>query len=231
MYPASFEYLAPASLDEAIGLLKRHGDDAKILAGGHSLLPTMKLRLAQPRYLIDLAGVAGLQGIRQEPGRVLIGAMTLHADVAASPLLKEQLTALAEAAAVVGDPQVRNRGTLGGSIAHADPNADEPVALLALDASFTLVGPAGRREVAADEFFVDVFTTALQPDEVLTEISIPVPPTGAASAYRKLAHPASGFVVVSCAALLAGNKTSCSEARIALGGVGGRPIRASAVEA
>ncbi len=231
MYPASFEYFTPGTVDEALGLLKQYGDDAKLLAGGHSLLPAMKLRLAQPGYVIDLAGVAGLTGIKEEAGCVVIGAMTTHTEVAESALVKTKLTALAEAAALVGDPQVRNRGTIGGSVAHSDPNADEPAALVAFKASFTLVGPKGQREMSAEDFFVDIFTTALEPDEVLTAIRIPVASGQMGSAYRKFPHPASGFVVVSSAVVLVGSGTSCQEARIAMGGLGGKPFKATAAEA
>ncbi|HUZ78170.1 MAG TPA: xanthine dehydrogenase family protein subunit M [Chloroflexota bacterium] len=231
MYPASFAYHAPRSVEEAIALLAEHGDEAKLLAGGHSLLPTMKLRLAQPGHLIDLAGVAGLQGIREEGQRIVIGALTTHDELASSSLIRAKLTALAEAAAVVGDPQVRNRGTLGGSAAHADPNADEPVALVALEAVLVMVGPKGRREVPAVQFFEDIFTTALGADEVLTEIVVPVTSGKLASAYKKLPHPASGFVVVSCAAVLEGDGQRLQAARLGMGGLGGAPVRAAAAEA
>jgi carbon-monoxide dehydrogenase medium subunit len=232
VYPAAFDYLVPNSLDEALRFLTQHGDDAKLLAGGHSLIPMMKLRLAQPRYLIDLDRLPDLRGIRQEGDAVVIGALTLHADVAASALLRARLTGLAEAAGVIGDMQVRNRGTIGGSVAHADPGADLPVVLTALNSSFVLASQGGTRTVAADEFFVDVFTTVLRADEVLTEIRVPTPPNGSASAYEKLPNPASGYVVVSAGALIGRDASGrCTVARVMLGGLAGKPLRAAACEA
>src|SRR5579859_3319899 len=156
MYPASFEYLVPGSVQDAVSLLGQHGDDAKLLAGGHSLIPAMKLRLQEPKYLIDISRLPGMQGIREDGDRLIIGALTLHADVAGSQLVRQRAPGLAEAAAMIGDVQVRNRGTIGGSAAHADPNADYPVMLLALGASFGVVGPNGSRVIAADDFFVDL---------------------------------------------------------------------------
>ena len=233
MHPASFDYLVPHSVQETLELLTRHGEDAKLLAGGQSLIPTMKLRLAQPRYLIDLGRVADLpSGIRQEEDQVVIGAFTLHADVAASEVVREKLTGLAQAAEVIGDVQVRNRGTIGGSSAHADPGADFPVMLTALDANFVCVSPRGSRTIAAHDFFVDFFMTALEPDEVLTEIRIPLPPEGSSSAYAKLPNPASGYVVISAGVLLVrGPSGECAGARVAVGGLAAKPFRAGAVEA
>ena len=211
-------------------MLHEHGDDAKILAGGHSLVPSMKLRLLEPRYLIDLSRLTDMRGISVEGDHIAIGALTLHADIAASPLLLEQLPALAECAARVGDVQVRNRGTIGGSVAHADPNADEPVALLALGASFVLTGPTGSRAVPAGDFFVDLFTTSLAADEIVTEIHIPAPQRG--SAYTKMAHPASGYLVVSaCAVLTLDASGVCQSATIGMGGVSGKPVLAEATAA
>jgi carbon-monoxide dehydrogenase medium subunit len=231
MYPASFDYLAPKSLDEALELLSRHGDDAKLLAGGHSLIPAMKLRLAQPKVLIDLAQLPDMRGIRLEGQHVVIGALTLHADVAASGAVRQHIPALSDAAGLIGDVQVRNRGTIGGSAAHADPAADLPVALAALNAAFVLVSPHGTRTVAAGDFFVDFYTTALAPNEVLTEIRVPAPPAGSGSAYAKLPHPASGYVVVSAGALVTRDSAgACTAARVALGGVAGSPWRARATE-
>jgi carbon-monoxide dehydrogenase medium subunit len=229
---ASFEYLVPESLEEALQLLARYGEDAKVLAGGHSLIPMMKLRLAQPRYLIDLSHLPDMRGACPNGDSVVIGPLTMHTDVAASDLVRERLPGLAEAAAVIGDVQVRNRGTIGGSVAHADPAADLPVMLTVLSASFGLASPRGTRAVPADEFFVDLFTTALRPDEILTEIRVPVTPAGSGSAYAKLPHPASGYVVVSVGALIARDASGrCTAARVAIGGLGGRPHRALACEA
>jgi carbon-monoxide dehydrogenase medium subunit len=232
MFPAKFGYFAARSLKEALELLTTYGEDAKLLAGGHSLIPAMKLRLAAPRYLIDLGQVPGLSGVRVDGETLVIGAMTVHADVAAVALVRQHVPGLAEAAVVIGDIQVRNRGTIGGSVAHADPAADFPVILTALNASFVLVSPSGRRTVAADHFFVDFFTTALAPNEVLTEIRIPLPPAGAGTAYARLGHPASGYVVVSAGALVNRQASGqCASARIAIGGLGSGPYRAAATEA
>ncbi|MHB8619675.1 MAG: FAD binding domain-containing protein [Chloroflexota bacterium] len=232
MYPASFEYLAPTSLDETLSLLAKHGDDAKLLAGGHSLVPAMKLRLIEPRYLIDLSHLPDMRGIRVDGEELVAGALTLHADVASSEAVRVHLPALAEAAAVIGDLQVRNRGTIGGSVAHADPAADFPVILLALDASFVLVSPSASRTVAAGDFFIDFFTTALEPGEVLTEIHVPLQPAGTGMSYVKLSHPASGYVVVSAGAAIARDAANrCSSARVVVGGLSGAPARAAATEA
>src|SRR4051794_37599683 len=183
MHPASFDYLVPTSINEAIDLLTQHGEDAKLLAGGQSLIPTMKLRLAQPRYLIDLGRVGDLpRGIRREGDALVIGAYTLHAEVGESEEVRRTFPGLAHAAEVIGDVQVRNRGTVGGSCAHADPGADFPVILTALDASIVAVSPRGSRTIPVDDFFVDFFTTALEADEVLTEIRIPIPPSTSANA-------------------------------------------------
>lgn len=231
MFPADFGYVAARSVEEAIELLARHGEDAKLLAGGHSLIPAMKLRLAAPGTLIDLGRIPDLGGVRIDGKTLVIGALTVHADVASSELVRQHVPGLAEAASAIGDVQVRNRGTIGGSVAHADPAADLPVILTALDASFALQSVSGKRMVGADDFFVDFFTTALAPNEVLTEIRVPLPPTGAGTAYAKLGHPASGYVVVSAGVLLVFDSSGkCSSARVILGGMGGRPFRASTTE-
>jgi len=232
MLPASFGYIAAHSVDEAIELLSKHGEDAKLLAGGHSLIPAMKLRLASPRYLIDLGSVPGLRGVRVDGDSVVIGALTVHTDVAASDLVHKQLPGLAEAASLIGDVQVRNRGTVGGSVAHADPAADLPVILTALNASFVLQSSSGKRTIPADNFFLDFYTTAIAGNEVLTEIRVPLPPSGAGTAYAKLPHPASGYVVVSAGVLIHRQPSGqCTSARIAIGGLGSNPIRATATEA
>ncbi len=231
MFPANFGYVAPRSLDEALQLLKQHGEDAKLLAGGHSLLPAMKLRLASPRTLIDLGTVPGLNGVRLEGNSLVIGALTVHADVGSSDLVRKHFPGLVDAASVIGDVQVRNRGTIGGSVAHADPAADFPVILTALNASFVVKSTGGARTLAADEFFTDYFTTALAPAEILTEILVPLPPAGSGTAYHKLAHPASGYVVVSAGAMITRQQSgSCASARIVIGGLGSGPIRAAASE-
>ena len=231
MFPANFGYFTPHSVEEAVRLLTEHGEDAKLLAGGHSLIPAMKLRLASPRYLIDLGTIPGLHGVRIEGDALTIGALTVHADIASSELARRHVPGLADAASVIGDVQVRNRGTIGGSVAHADPAADFPVILTALNASFVLQSPSGKRTVAADDFFVDFYTTALAANEVLSEIRVPLPPSGAGTAYAKLGHPASGYVVVSAGVLINREPSgSCLSARIAIGGLGSTPVRAKASE-
>jgi aerobic carbon-monoxide dehydrogenase medium subunit len=231
MFPASFGYVAAHSVEEALQLLTKHGEDAKLLAGGHSLIPAMKLRLASPRTLIDLGTVAGLRGVRMDGNTLAIGALTVHTDVASAELVQKHLPGLADAASVIGDLQVRNRGTIGGSIAHADPGADFPVILTALNASFVLQSTSGSRTVAADDFFIDFYTTAMNAKEVLTEIRVPLPTSGSGTAYVKLPHPASGYVVVSAGVLITRQASgSCSLARVALGGLGSGPIRAVVTE-
>ncbi|HEU0368221.1 MAG TPA: xanthine dehydrogenase family protein subunit M [Candidatus Acidoferrum sp.] len=231
MFPASFGYVAAHSVEEALQLLTKHGEDAKLLAGGHSLIPAMKLRLASPRTLIDLGTVAGLRGVRMDGNTLAIGALTVHTDVASAELVQKHLPGLADAASVIGDLQVRNRGTIGGSIAHADPGADFPVMLTALNASFVLQSTSGSRTVAADDFFIDFYTTAMNANEVLTEIRVPLPTSGSGTAYVKLPHPASCYVVVSAGVLITRQASgSCSLARVALGGLGSGPIRAVVTE-
>jgi len=232
MFPANFGYITARSVEEASELLARYGEEAKLLAGGHSLIPAVKLRLASPRYLIDLGRVPGLSGVKVDGETLAIGALTVHADVASSELVRGRLPGLAEAASAIGDVQVRNRGTIGGSVAHADPAADFPVILTALNASFVLQGRSGRRTVAAKDFFLDFYTTALAPDEVLTEIRVPLPSSGSGTAYAKLPHPASGYVVVSAGALVVRDPSGrCVSASVAIGGMGSGPRRAAATKA
>ena len=230
MFPASFGYVAAHSVDEALVLLEKHGDEGKLLAGGHSLIPAMKLRLSSPRTLIDLGTIPGLRGIRVDGDNLVIGALTIHADVASSDLVRKHLPGLADAANVIGDMQVRNRGTIGGSVAHADPAADFPVVLTALNASLVVQSSTGNRSLGVDEFFTDFFTTAMAANEILTEIRVPIPAAGSGTAYVKLPHPASGYVVVSAGALITVSSGSCASARIAIGGLGSGPIRAIATE-
>jgi aerobic carbon-monoxide dehydrogenase medium subunit len=230
MFPASFGYVAAHSVDEALRLLDKHGDAGKLLAGGHSLIPAMKLRLMSPGTLIDLGTIPGLRGIRVDERSLVIGSLTVHADVASSDLIREHLPGLADAASVIGDMQVRNRGTIGGSVAHADPAADFPVVLTALNASLVVQSSTGNRTIAVDEFFTDFYATAMAPNEILTEIRVPIPPSGSGTAYAKLPHPASGYVVVSAGALITQSSGSCVSARLAIGGMGSGPIRAVAAE-
>jgi len=231
MYPASFEYHRVATVEEAVGLLTRHKDDAKLLAGGHSLIPMMKLRLAQPKHLVDIGRVQGLAGIREEGGHFVLGALTTHYAVESSAAIKQKCAMLSEAAAMIGDPQVRNYGTVGGSVAHSDPAADWPAVMLALGAEIKAVGPKGARTIKIDDFFKDLFTTALGPDEVLTEIRIPTGGHGGA-AYMKHPHPASRFAVCGVAAAVALDGTGkCTTARVGVTGVGSKAVRAKGVEA
>ena len=231
MYPASFEYHRAATVEEAVGLLTRFKDDAKLLAGGHSLIPMMKLRLAQPKHLIDIGRVAGLAEVREDGGHFVIGALATHYAVESNAAIRQKCPMLVEAAAAIGDPQVRNYGTVGGSVAHADPAADWPAVMLALGAEMKAVGAKGARTVKADDFFKELFTTALGPDEVLTEIRIPIGGHGGA-AYIKHPHPASRFAVAGVAAAVtldAGGK--CTAARVGVTGVGSHAVRAKGVEA
>ncbi len=232
MYPAQFDYHAPASVHEAISLLGRLKDDAKLLAGGHSLIPMMKLRLAQPKHLIDLRKIPGLSGIKENKGGITIGALTTHYQVESSSLLKQKCPLLPETAGEIGDPQVRNMGTIGGSLAHADPAADYPAAVMALGAELVAQGPKGKRTIKADDFFKGLLTTALQPDEILIEILIPSWPAGTGMAYTKFPHPASRFAVVGVAAVLTvGAKGACSKAGVGITGAGTKVVRAKGVEA
>jgi carbon-monoxide dehydrogenase medium subunit len=223
MYPAPFEYFRPSTVDEAIALLKTHGDDAKILAGGHSLIPAMKLRLAQPKFVVDIGRIGALSGIRESGGKLAIGAMTTHHAIESSALLQDKCPLLPETAAHIGDLQVRNKGTIGGSLAHADPAADWPAAVIALDAEIELAGPKGRRTVKADAFFVDLLQTAAAPDEVICEIR--VAPTGRSVAYEKTEQKASGFALAGVAVVL-----DKGALRVGVTGVGAKAYRAKAVE-
>src|ERR1044071_7325632 len=199
MIPTQFDYLTPATLDEAVSLLTQHADDAKILAGGHSLIPAMKLRLAMPQILVDIGRIKDLSYIREEGGQIRIGAMTTHYQLESSDRLREICPILPECAAQIGDVQVRNKGTIGGSLAHSDPAADWPATILALRADLVAVSANGERVIKADDFFVDMLTTALEPGEILREIRI-TPPSGSyGQAYLKVAQPASGFAVVGVA--------------------------------
>ncbi len=230
MYSATFEYHRPGTIEEAVRLLASHRDDAKLLAGGHSLIPLMKLRLASPKHVVDLRRIGGLSGIREEGNTIVIGAMTTHYAIESNASLKTKCPLLPEAAAMIGDPQVRNWGTLGGSLAHSDPAADWPAVVLALGAELKAVGPKGARTIKADDFFKALMTTALAPDEMLTEIRVPMPAAGAATAYLKHPHPASRFAVVGVAAVLTVTGGKCEKASVAITGVGSKATRAKGVE-
>jgi carbon-monoxide dehydrogenase medium subunit len=230
--PAAFDYHPATSVDEAIALLQQYGDDAKLLAGGHSLLPTMKLRLAQPAHLIDLGKISGLSYIREDNGAVAVGAMTTYATIARSELIKQYFALLPEGVVLIGDPQVRNRGTIGGSVAHSDPAADTPGMVLALKADIMVQGPSGVRTIKADDFFLDLFQTALKADEVVTEIRFAKPPAHTGSAYTKLANKASHYAIVGCAAVVTlGGDGTCTSASVVITGASVKPSRARNVEA
>jgi aerobic carbon-monoxide dehydrogenase medium subunit len=226
--PAAFDYVRANSVDQAIQLLEQHGDEAKLLAGGHSLIPMMKLRLAAPATLIDISGIPALDAIEVEGSRITIGALTKHAALAASKDLEKHAPALWDAANQLGDPQVRNRGTIGGASAHGDPSADYPAVLQALDASFTIVGKGGERTLSAAEFFQGMFTTALGTNEVLTSIAFDAAPQ---SAYVKYHHPASHYAIVGAAVALTVNGGKIGSARVAITGLGDAAYRAHGVEA
>jgi carbon-monoxide dehydrogenase medium subunit len=231
MYPAQFEYHTPGTVREALDLLGRHKDDAKLLAGGHSLLPAMKLRLAQPAHLVDLRKVPGLTGIKEEGGMLVIGAMATHYAVESSPVVKSRCPVLAATAGQIGDPMVRNMGTIGGSLAHADPAADYPAAIIALGAEMVAEGPKGKRTIKADDFFKGLLTTALGPDEILTEVRVPVCGPKVGCAYLKFPHPASRFAVVGVAAVLTVDGGKVTKAGIGITGAGTKATRAKGVEA
>ncbi len=231
MNPAPFEYHRAGSIQEAIALLQQFPDDAKLLAGGHSLLPVMKLRLAEPAHLIDIGGVGDLRGIQAESAGVRIGALTTHREIERDETLRQRCPLLPEIAARVGDRQTRARGTIGGALAHADPAADYPAGVVALEAELIAQGPGGERTIPATEFFLGFLTTALAPDEVLTAVRVAAMPARTGVNYQKLANQASGYAVVGVAAVvtLAGDG-SCETVRIGITGAGASAVRASAVE-
>jgi aerobic carbon-monoxide dehydrogenase medium subunit len=227
MIPMPFDYVRATSLDDALARLKAAGDGAKLVAGGHSLVPLMKLRLSEPRVLIDIGRIPDLAGIRERDGKIVVGAATVHHDVAASPLLRERCPMMAEAAAMIGDPQVRNRGTMGGSVAHADPAADMPAVLVALDAEIHMKGPNGWRAVAASEYFQGVFTVNMAPDEIIAAIQFTPVKT---AAYAKLRHRASHYAIVGVAAALDVDGGTIKSARVGLTGAASHAQRLGAVE-
>jgi carbon-monoxide dehydrogenase medium subunit len=231
MIPAQFNYEAPRTLDEALTLLAANPDEAKILAGGHSLIPAMKLRLAQPAMLVDIGRIKDLSYIREEGDQIRIGAMTTHYQLESSKLLKKICPLLPECASHIGDVQVRNKGTIGGSVAHSDPAGDWPAAIIALGAELVAVGKNGERTIKAGDFFVDLLTTALSAGEILREIRILKPAGRFGHAYQKVRHPASGFAVVGVAvALQIGVNGSCESASVGITGVASKAYRAAAVE-
>ena len=229
MIPAAFDYKAPTSVNEALQLLAEGGDDAKIIAGGQSLLPVMKLRLAAPELLIDLAKIDSLKGIRDDGDAIVIGAMTPYFEVVGDPLVAEHASLIARCVETVADPQVRHRGTIGGSCAHADPASDLPAPMLALDAEFVIAGPGGERRVAAADFFQDLFTTALGDDEILIEVRVPKY-TGWGSAYEKFVRVAQQWAIAGVAATVRTEGGTIAEARLGLTNMGPTPVRARAAE-
>ena len=231
MIAAQFDYKVPNSLEEAVSLIAADPDGSKILAGGHSLIPAMKLRLAQPQVLVDIARIKSLAYIREEGDQILIGATTTHYQLESSALLQKICPLLPKCAGSIGDVQVRNKGTIGGSLAHSDPAGDWPAAALALKAELVLIGPSGERVVNADDFFVDFLTTDLQPGEILREIRIKKPTGKFGHAYEKVPHPASGFAVVGVAVNLTLKADgSCESASVGITGVGVKAYRPNGVE-
>ncbi len=232
MITETFEYHAPEDIQAAVAILAEHGPEAKVLAGGHSLVPLMRLRLATPSVIVDLNRIPQLRGITTENGSITIGAMTTHAAIEHSAELKAMLPVLPAAATLIGDPMVRNRGTIGGSLVHADPAGDWPAVALALDAQLQLVGPHGERTVRADDFFVDLMTSAVEPDEILTNITIPIPTGRVGVSYQKFPHPASGYAVTGVAAMvMLDDADACIDSRIAITGAGATAVRATESEA
>lgn len=222
MQTAPFDYQRPTTLEEAFSLLG--GDDTRPLAGGHSLLPAMKLRVSNPGTLVDISRIPGLDGIEESGGTLSIGALATHEAVAGSAVVKAHCPVLAETASHIGDAQVRARGTLGGAIAHADPAADYPTALVALGATINTASAGGTRQIASGDFFVDMFTTALEPDELVTSVTVPSNPPGTGAVYLKHRHPASSYAVVGIAAVVMVDGGLITGARLAVGGVTGKPV-------
>lgn len=231
MIPAAFEYLRPKTIPEAIGFLHRYGDDAKILSGGQSLIPMMKFRLARPAYLIDINWISGLSYIREESGYLKIGGLTREADLESSPLIHAKYPIIADTARVIADPQVRNMATLAGNLAHGDPANDHPATMMALGAQIAANGPQGERVLPIESFFVTLFTTQLEQDEIVTEIRIPIPPPRSGGAYLKLERKVGDFATAAVAAQVAVNAGGvCQKIGIGLTNVGATPVKAGKAE-
>ena len=230
MIPASFEYSAPKTLSEAIALLQKHGSDAKILAGGQSLIPLMKLRLASPKTIVDLNGIKELSYIRESDGHLTIGALTRESDLETSDLIKKKYPIIADTAAVIADPLVRNMATVGGNLAHADPANDHPATMLALGSEVVATGPKGKRTIPLNDFFTGLFTTSLKPDEILTELRVPVPPPNSGGAYLKVERKVGDFAAAAVAVQVTLDGDKFKHAGIALTNVGQTPIRAARAE-
>lgn len=231
MIPEAFEYHRPSTVDEALSLLSEHGDDAKLLAGGHSLLPAMKLRLSSPGHVIDIGRIRELQQISTDGDDVVIGSSATHHDIESSDVVQSNAPVFAKAAASIGDVQVRNMGTIGGSLAHADPAADYPAAVLAADARIRVKGPGGERTIASSDFFLELFMTSLAPDEIVVDVRVPSQGSGTGSAYVKFPHPASRFAVCGCAASVTMSGDSCSDVRVGFTGIANAAFRDAGVEA
>jgi len=229
MIPSNFDYVAPSTVEEAVAALANAGEDAKVIAGGQSLMPVLRLRLAAPTVLVDLGHIGELRGVRDDGDALTIGSMTTYYGLLGNPLISKHALLLADATRTVADPQIRHRGTLGGAIAHADPAGDLCAPVLAMDATMTAVSPSGSRSIPASEFFVDYFTTALQPDEILTEIRVPKH-TDWAAHYEKLSRIAQAWSIVSVAATVALDDGVISQARVALTNMASVPVRAHGVE-
>ncbi|MBO0847512.1 MAG: xanthine dehydrogenase family protein subunit M [Nocardioides sp.] len=229
MIPAKFDYVAPTSIEEALSALTEHGDDAKIMAGGQSLLPVLRMRLNAPEMVIDIGRIDSLRGVREDADALVIGALTTHSEMVTNDLVRQHALLLSKAAAEVADSQVRHRGTFGGSCAHADPAGDMGCAALAMEAEFVIAGPGGTRSVPAAEFFVDLFETAIGEDEILTEIRVPKK-TGWGAHYEKFVRVAHQWPIVAVAATVRADGGTISEARVALTNMGSTPVRASATE-
>ncbi len=229
--PGQFDYHRPGSIDEAVALLGSHGDAARVLAGGHSLVPMMKLRLAIPAHLIDINGIDALKGVEEQDGAIRIGAGTTQAEALASDVLSEKCPIIGEAALQIADPQVRNCGTIGGNVANGDPGNDLPAVMIALGAAYVLQGPGGAREVAAAAFYHGVYDTALAGDELLTEIRIPTPPAGHGYSYKKMKRKVGDFATAAAAVILRMNGGTCEAASITLTNAGPAPVVAAAAAA
>jgi carbon-monoxide dehydrogenase medium subunit len=230
VYPSEFEYFAPRTIAEAVQLLERYGEDAKVLAGGQSLVPMMKLRIAGPRYLIDINRIDGLRDLRREGDRLVIGALCRHADIGGSALVRDVLPIMTDAASLTADVQVRNRGTVAGSIAHADPAGDWPAVLAALDTDVTIAGPAGSRTVPLDGFIVDAYTTQLDPGDIVVGLSVGIPLKPGGGAYVKFEKRAGDFAVASVGVQIQLDAMKCAAVAISLGALGPVAIRAADAE-
>jgi carbon-monoxide dehydrogenase medium subunit len=229
MIPAQFDYVRAGSVDEAVAALAEHGDDAKVMAGGQSLIPLLRLRLSYPEVVVDVGRVEEMRGVRDDGDHIVIGAMTTHHDVLHDPLVLEHAGLIAQATSTVADPAVRHRGTFGGALSHADPAGDLPAVAVALEAELVVAGTGGRRTVPASEFFVDYLQTALAPEEVLVEVRIPKH-TGWGYRYEKFHRVAQSWAIVGVAAVVRRDNGTIAEARVGLTNMGATPIRATAVE-